>query len=113
MPYDEGLAERVRTSLRNLKNVEEKKMMGGLVFMYNGRMCLGIVKDELMCRIDPDTHEQVVAKKGCRTMEMARRPMKGYVLVDEGAMTTEKDFHYWIGLALDFNPRAKASRRTG
>jgi len=113
MSYDEGLAERVRTGLRNRKNVEEKKMMGGLVFMYNGKMCLGIVKDALMCRIDPDVHDQTVAIVGCRTMEMGKRPMKGYVLVDPSAMTTEKDFDFWIHLALDFNARAKASRKPG
>lgn len=113
MSYDEGLAERVRTSMRNLKNVEEKRMMGGLVFMYNGKMCLGIVKNELMCRIDPEMHERSIARKGCRTMEMGRRPMKGYVLIDDSGMATEEDFDDWIDLALDFNPRAKASRKTG
>lgn len=113
MSYDEGLAERVRTSLRNLKNIEEKRMMGGLVFMYNGKMCLGIVKNELMCRIDPEMHERSIARKGCRTMEMGRRPMKGYVLIDDSGMATEEDFDDWIDLALDFNPRAKASRKAG
>lgn len=113
MAYDEGLAERIRTSLRHLKNVEEKRMMGGLVFMYNGKMCLGIVKSDLMCRIDPDLHEQSIARKGCRTMDMTSRPMKGYILIDDSGMATQKDFDYWIGLALDFNARAKASRKTG
>lgn len=112
MAYDEGLAERIRTGLRNLKNVEEKKMMGGLVFMYNGKMCLGVVKNDLMCRIDPDLHGQAITRKGCRTMEMAGRPMKGYVLIDDNGMATQKDFDYWLGLALDFNARAKASRKT-
>ena len=50
MAYNEQLAERVRTALGNEKNLEEKKMMGGLTFMVNEKMCVGVLKDELMCR---------------------------------------------------------------
>jgi hypothetical protein len=39
------------------------------------------------------------------------RPMKGYILIEELAMRPEKDFDYWIQLALDFNPMAKASKK--
>jgi len=50
MAYDEKLAVRIRERMSELPNVDEKEMMGGLVFMYNGKMCVGIIKDELMCR---------------------------------------------------------------
>jgi len=111
MAYSEKLADRIRERLADLPNIEEKKMMGGLTFMYNGKMCVGIIKDELMCRIDPDFHEQAVEKTGCRTMDFTKRPMKGYVLVDDSGMKTKKDFEYWIRLALDFNKKAKASKK--
>jgi TfoX/Sxy family transcriptional regulator of competence genes len=86
-------------------------MMGGLTFMYNDKMCVGIIKDELMCHIDPDLHETAISKTGCRTMDFTNRPMKGYVMVDESGLKTQKDFEYWINLALDFNKKAKASRK--
>jgi TfoX/Sxy family transcriptional regulator of competence genes len=54
MAYNEHLANRVREKFVELPNVTEKEMMGGLTFMYNDKMCVGIIKDELMCRIDPD-----------------------------------------------------------
>ncbi|TMI78813.1 MAG: TfoX/Sxy family protein [Bacteroidetes bacterium] len=111
MAYSEKLADRIRERLADLPNIEEKKMMGGLTFMYNGKMCVGIIKDELMCRIDPDFHEQAVEKTGCRTMDFTKRPMKGYVLVDDSGMKTKKDFEYWIRLALDFNKKAKSSKK--
>ena len=85
--------------------------MGGLVFMYNSKMCLGIIKDELMCRIDPALHDIEVEKNGCRTMDFTNRPMKGYILIEEAGMRSKRDFDYWINLALDFNPRAKASKK--
>src|SRR5579863_3764389 len=102
MPYSEQLASRIRARLAGLKNVEEKQMMGGLTFMYNGKMCLGIIKDELMCRIDPALHETAITKKGCRTMDFTNRPMSGYVMVDESGMKSNAEFDYWINLALVF-----------
>lgn len=111
MPYSEKLANRIRERLAALPNVEEKEMMGGLTFMYNDKMCLGIIKDELMCRIDPELHEIAISKTGCRTMDFTNRPMKGYVMVDDSGMKTKMDFDYWIDLALDFNKKAKSSRK--
>ena len=112
MPYDEKLAGRIRARLADLPNIEEKEMMGGLTFMYNGKMCVGIIKNELMCRIDPALHETLVEKKGCRTMDFTNRPMKGYILIDDSGMKTAKDFDYWIGLALEFNKHAKSSKKS-
>ena len=111
MAYDENLAGRIRRRLADLPGVEEKKMMGGLVFMLNGKMCVGIIKDELMCRIDPAGHDREVEKNGCRTMEFNNRGMRGYILVEEAAMRSQKDFDYWIGLVLAFNPKAQSSKK--
>ncbi len=111
MAYDEKLAARIRQRLEELPNVEEKEMMGGLTFMYNGKMCLGIIKDEMMCRIDPEVYEEVLERNGCREMDFTGRPMKGYVMIDETGMKSKKDFEYWVGLALDYNKKAKSSKK--
>jgi TfoX/Sxy family transcriptional regulator of competence genes len=111
MAYNQQIANRIRERLSGLPNIEEMEMMGGLVFMYNDKMCLGVIKDDMMCRIDPLVHNLQVEKIGCRTMDFTNRPMIGYVLIEEVAMKSEKDFNYWINLALDFNPKAKSSRK--
>ena len=111
MTYSEKFADRIRERLAELPNIEEKKMMGGLTFMVNDKMCVGIIKDELMCRIDPEFHETAVEKTGCRTMDFTKRPMIGYVLIDDTGMRTQKEFDYWINLALDFNAKAKSSKK--
>ena len=111
MAYNEKLANRIRERLAELPIIEEKEMMGGLTFMVNGKMCVGIIKGELICRIDPAIHETSVEKTGCRTMDFTKRPMMGYVMVDDSGMKTKKDFDYWINLSLDFNKKAKASKR--
>ena len=77
MAYNEKLANRIRERLSSLPNVNEKEMMGGLTFMVNDKMCVGIIKDELMCRIDPEIHDAQVEKQGCRIMDFTKRPMKG------------------------------------
>ena len=111
MAYDERLAERIRKRFQDLRRVEEKPMMGGLTFMYNGKMCVGIIKGDLMCRIDPARHNDCIEMKGCRTMDFTNRPMSGFIMVDETGMKSKKDFDYWIDLCLQFNKLAKASKK--
>jgi len=111
MAFNESLANRIREKLADLSEIEEKTMMGGLVFMVNNKMCIGIIKDEMMCRIDPEFHEKAVEMQGCRTMDFTKRPMKGYVMVDESGMKTNKEFEFWINLALDFNKFARSLKR--
>lgn len=85
--------------------------MGGLTFMVNGKMCLGIVKEDLMVRLNPDIHDQAIEKNGCREMDFTGKPMKGYVFVSPEAIESEKELSYWVNLALDYNPLAKASKK--
>jgi len=111
MGYNEKLAIRIREALSHQNNVEEKKLMSGLTFMVNGKMCVCAVENELMCRIDPAIQEAALEKKGCRAMVMKGKPLKGYVFIEEEGIRNKKDFDYWINLSLDFNDRAKASKK--
>ncbi|MEM7040053.1 MAG: TfoX/Sxy family protein, partial [Bacteroidota bacterium] len=105
MAYDEHLAERIRRVL-NQKSTPftEKKMMGGLTFMVDDKMCTGIVKNDLMARVGPDKYEEALALPGCRKMEFTGRPLKGYVFVDSEAIDREDDLEMWVQWCLDFNP---------
>ena len=112
MAYSEILAERVR-KLFETKNlaVEEKKMMGGLTFMVKGKMCVGILKDDLMARIAPEQYENALTKPGCREMDLTGKPMKGFVFINSKGTDNEESLAYWIDLALDYNDRARASKK--
>lgn len=111
MAYNETLAQRVRETLATQRQVEEKKMMGGLTFMVNGKMCVGILDEDLMARLDPAVYETALTKKGCRKMNFTGRPMKGFVFINPEGTKRQADLAYWLGLALDFNKRAKASKK--
>lgn len=111
MAYNENLADRIRESLENIPGVSEKLMFGGVCFMVNNKMCVGVVKDEMMCRINPLMDEIVLEMNGCRAMDFTGKRMKGYVFVGDEGMKTKKDFEYWISLCLEFNSLAKASKK--
>jgi uncharacterized protein YdhG (YjbR/CyaY superfamily)/TfoX/Sxy family transcriptional regulator of competence genes len=107
MPYDEELVQRVRLLMPPRLKVEEKKMMGALTFMVQGKMCVCVVRDDLMARIDPEEYESALKKKGCREMDYTGRAMKGFVFVGPEGTKTKRDLESWIALALEYNKRAK------
>jgi TfoX/Sxy family transcriptional regulator of competence genes len=111
MAYNEKLTNKVRKALAHLQKVEEKKMFRGIAFMVDGKLCISVGDNEIMCRIDPELHEISVAKNGCRSVIMKGREYKGYVYVNEEGLKTKKDFDHWIRLALEFNKIAKASKK--
>lgn len=111
MAYNEKLLDKIREALVGVSNIEEKKMFRGVTFMVNGKMCVSVSGEELMCRFDPALHEEVMGKNGCRSMIMKGREYKGYCYVSEAGFKLKKDFDYWIALALDFNKKAKASNK--
>jgi len=112
MPFDEKLADRTREIITAThKNVEEKRMFGGLCFMVNDKMCVGVEKDRMMVRLDPERFEEVTEKEGCKPMDFTGKIMKGFVFVDAEMLTTKKKLEYWVKLALEYNSIAKASKK--
>ena len=110
MPYNEQLATRLRKALDGQPALEEKKMMGGLTFMVDGKMCLGVMKDELMCRIDPTEYAEALQRKGCHEMAFGGRPLKSFVLIAAADIQAAADFNYWIRRALAYNKIAPAAK---
>jgi TfoX/Sxy family transcriptional regulator of competence genes len=112
MAYNEHLADRIRRVLSD-KHVsfEDRKMMGGLCFMVDDKMCVGVNKDDLMARIDTEIYPEALKRKGSREMDFTGRPMKGFVFVEPTGTDIGNDLEYWIKLALEFNPKAKSSKK--
>jgi len=111
MAYNEKLVDRLREALAHLPNVEEKKMFSGVAFLVNGKMCVNVSHDDLMCRFDPALQETVAERPGYRTMLMRGRALKGYCYVSSDGFRNKKDFDFWINLCLAFNSKAKASKK--
>ena len=112
MAYNEYLAGRIRKVIINEKiSFEEKKMMGGLTFVVDDKICVGVSKDDLMARIDPDKYSKALEKKSCREMDFTGRPMKEFVFIEPDGTDLNKDLEYWIKLAMEYNPKAKSSKK--
>jgi TfoX/Sxy family transcriptional regulator of competence genes len=111
MAYNEALVDRIREALVDIPKTLEKNMFGGVCFMVNNKMCVGVVKDEMMCRINPDVQDKALERTGSRIMDFTGKPMNGYIFVSEEGMRSRKDFMYWINLSLEFNKLAKASNK--
>lgn len=112
MAFDETLSERI-ASLLEYRNVifEAKKMFGGICFMVDDKMCVGVVKASMMLRIDTEQQQKLLKREGCREMDFTKRPMKGMVYVDSWAIETDDELGKWINIALEFNPKAKSSKK--
>jgi TfoX/Sxy family transcriptional regulator of competence genes len=112
MAFNEKLAERVREiiSLKE-QDVTEKRMFGGLCFMVNDKMCVGVEAERLMVRFDPAKTDEVMEMEGCMPMDFTGRVMKGYAFVDIAVLQNEKQLSFWVHLALDYNKFAKASKK--
>jgi TfoX/Sxy family transcriptional regulator of competence genes len=112
MSYNQKLADRVRELIAvQTNNIEEKKMFGGLCFMVNNKMCIGVEKERLMVRLNPAVYNEVTQKEGCMPMDFTGKVMKGFVFVQENVLTTKKKLEYWVKLAIEYNNIAKVSKK--
>jgi len=113
MAYNEKLANRVKELLLTKKSVKEKKMMGGLTFMVNNKMCVGILNDDLMARINPEIYKAVLDKRGCREMGFTGRPMKGFVFVDHDGTKSKKISSTGLALLSNTIRKQRVQKRKG
>lgn len=96
MAIDEGLAQRVRECLEGLQAVEEKKMFGGLVFLLNGNMCVGLVRDSLMVRVGPDAYAASLEMPDARPMDFTGKPLTGFVYIEPQGIAEDADLAGWV-----------------
>ena len=109
MDLKTDLERRVREALVDRVDLEEKRMFRGIAFMVNDKMCVNVVKDGLMCRVDPERHDELVQLHGCKSLQMKGKDCKGYIDVSHEVLISDEQLDFWLELCLDFNNRAKRS----
>ena len=103
MAYDEALAALIRDVLADRgDHVREQKMFGGIAFMVDGHMTVGVVKDELMARVGAEGADDALAQPHTRTMDFTGHPMTGFMQVAAAGVATEEDVRGWVDRALAF-----------
>lgn len=109
MAYSEHLADRVRQRLSKANITEEKKMMGGLIFMVNDKMCIGVDRDRatgedrLMVRVGKANHDQLIFQRGSKVMDFTGRVMRGFLFIAPEGFDSDADLDFWVEKALAFN----------
>lgn len=112
MAYDTHLQERIDRIFEEQKVAfRHLKMMGGLCYMVDDKMCCGIVKSQLMARVGESNYEQCLSKDGCSEMNFTGRAMKGYVFIDEKTLDMDHELEFYIDLCIAYNPDAKRSKK--
>lgn len=112
MAYDEYLQERIEIVLNEKKVIfQARKMMGGLCYMIDDKMCFGIVKSDFMARVGEEAYGELIELEGAKPMDFTKRPMKGYLFVAPEGVDYYKDLEFWIEKCLEFNPKAVKSKK--
>jgi hypothetical protein len=97
--FDEGLGQRVREVLGERPDLTEKKMFGGLAFLSSGNMLVGVIADDLICRVGPEAMDDALAHPGARVFDLTGRAMGGWVLVGGDAVSKDDALAAWIARA--------------
>lgn len=100
MSYDLGLAQRAREMLAEEATLTEKEMFGGLSFLLDGNMAAGIIDDELIVRVGPEAYQQALERPHTRPFDMTGRPMRGWVVVEEGGLVEDDSLAEWLAMGV-------------
>ena len=112
MAYNELLSARIANALESRGyEYETKKMMGGICYMVDDKMCIGVHEDKVMGRIGPDAYADALSIDGCEKMMFTKREMKGFVFVHRETYDTDEQLNHWVDLCLAYNPLAKSSKK--
>lgn len=108
MAFSETLADRIRTSLVRRKGIQEKKMFGGIGFLLNGNMLVGVWKEFLIVRLGPDQGDAALLEPHVREMDITGKPMAGWIMVEPEGVREDDHLKEWIRRAVRFVARLPA-----
>ena len=101
MAYNLKLTERIRTELGEILFVE-KKMFGGVGFLIHGNMAVGVYKEGLIVRVDPEKHIKLLKKPHAKPFDITGKPMKGWLMVEPDGCKTKKQLSVWVIEGVEF-----------
>ena len=102
MAFDEALAGRIRRRLARRKNIEEKRMFGGVAFLLNGNLLVGVWKEALVVRLGQHEGEEAMKEPHVREFDITGRPMRNWVLVEPEGVEDDEQLSAWIQRAVKF-----------
>jgi TfoX/Sxy family transcriptional regulator of competence genes len=103
MPYDQNLAERIRTALQPHPGIVEKKMFGGVGFILHGNLACGVQGNDLIVRVGAENNDAALSRPFVRPfMAIPGKPMAGWILVSPAGITSDQDLQHWVEFGYEF-----------
>lgn len=102
MVFDEGLAQRVRELISDHPGYVEKKMFGGVGFLFGGNMACGVNKEDLIIRVGPDNYQEALSRPDAEVFDLTGRPMTGWIVVKETGYQKDANFQEWVDRGVAF-----------
>lgn len=102
MPYDDALAQRIRTALAGVAGISEKKMFGGVAFLDRDHMFVGVSGTALMVRVGKPLYADSLRRRHVREMDFTGKPMQGYVFVDPPGIDSDEQLRFWLQRSREF-----------
>ena len=102
MAFDESLAGRIRGFFARRKGVQEKRMFGGVGFLLNGHVCVGVWKDSLVARLGPEQGEEAMREPHVKAFDITGKAMTGWVLVGPQGVAGDDQLRDWVRLSVEF-----------
>lgn len=97
MAYDEELAERIRDVVGAAADTSERKMFGGLAFLFGGHMGVVVLGGGgLMIRMVPAEAAALVDDIDVAPMVMQGRELDGWLRVSPRAVAGESALTEWV-----------------
>jgi TfoX N-terminal domain len=111
MAFNEALAERIRQRVARRKNIEEKRMFGGICFLLNGNMLVGVWKDSLIVRLGPKQGDEALLEPHVKVFDITGKPMKNWILVEPEGVVADGQLNGWIQRAVKFVGKLPAKEK--
>jgi TfoX/Sxy family transcriptional regulator of competence genes len=102
MPYNKSLANRLQSLLKNRKDFSQKEMFGGVGFLLNGNMCVGVYKDFLILRLGKEEANRALKQKHVKPFDITGRAMSGWVMVEKEGIDSEDNLRTWVEASVRF-----------
>lgn len=102
MPYNPEIDRRIARLTASWRNTDRKKMFGGVCHLLSGNMFCGVYKDYLILRLGEHEARRAAANPFVKPFDITRKPMPGWVMVEESGFREDRQLRDWLQSAKTF-----------
>lgn len=92
----------IDAAARRWKDLEKKKMFGGICYLLRGNMAVGIWKDFLIVRMDKEQGAKSLKGRYVRPFDITGKTMAGWIMVEEAGWKAQTGLEKWLGVGKEF-----------